>query len=909
MAIPVKFQQFKSAGIYRIVYDKSTVLGTEAELLRLVVGYSPKGPFNTPVYIKSVSEFKTIFGDVSKSLEKRGCFFHRTCIHALSSGPILCLNLKKFSNGDGPGSKENVMQLTTDPEQPFHTITRSVPSLYDTTRFWTLEPENLNDVNSKNSVDGDTASYLNIAAIDSIETSNSVFIRKAANSKVKEYNISVSDWYKSYGEPIPDYLTGYENALISDFFTEVYVFNGKFSVDQINASKSLQKYFSNTTYTASAIKYVYAAEETDTEDNNNYLKYYKNIKIYDKKQETTPSDTVYVGSVSDSSLTSSYMTIAEGYRTYNGPLFKPEELTPIQWVSDSDVTNTNPEDGGTAVTQSTNDDKTTYYSNYEVKYNSSSHKFVLESNADKEVTPCKALDSNGVVYNKSQIYTATSGNSQPKFYSTKSVYLPNGTEQVLTDIDKNTYPIWAEVGDPIYGVVTSDNITKEGTPIVLETVTNAFGDELDALDALYNDSASGALAHYIGTILPNFIDNNSGYKSIDILFNVDSDIHHMMMSLDDNLLDTEDAIAEYIMEINLVNNEKEFKTPVLQNGIDNRTPYFLRGYVYENAKPASNSIKDKLKWQTDILNVLSTEKGLRTALLSPAEIEYRYIVDSFETYWAYNTELKSHLSLLAMEKELCFAICNFPSISTYAKQDAAMFTTNKVISVQKIVNNTLLPSEPNGASFCAFYTPLKFSDGYVDTIVPSAGLVSNLFIDKYNGRAAYSIIAGPNYGAIRYNQLVGPDYHYSQEELHIIEPFGVNCMVYRPTFGTFINANQTAKQTPKSALSSINVRELVIYLQDEIGKILQSYQWEFNNPTTREAIKAKADIICETAKRDGGIQKYLNVMDESNNDADIIDNEMCVLSTSIEPGRGAGKMIHELTIYRTGGMSSMITEE
>ena len=42
MAIPVQFQQFKSAGIYRVVYDRSTVLGTDAELLRLVVGYSPK---------------------------------------------------------------------------------------------------------------------------------------------------------------------------------------------------------------------------------------------------------------------------------------------------------------------------------------------------------------------------------------------------------------------------------------------------------------------------------------------------------------------------------------------------------------------------------------------------------------------------------------------------------------------------------------------------------------------------------------------------------------------------------------------------------------------------------------------------------------------------------------------------
>lgn len=909
MAIPVKFQQFKSAGIYRIVYDKSTVLGTEAELLRLVVGYSPKGPFNTPVYIKSVSEFKTIFGDVSKSLEKRGCFFHRTCIHALSTGPILCLNLKKFSNGDGLGSKENVMQLTTDHEVGFKTLLRSVPSLYDTTRFWTLEPENLNDINGTSKVDADTASYLNIAAIDSIETSNSVFIRKADNSKVKEYNISVSDWYKSYGEPIPDYLTGFENALISDFFTEVYVFNGKFTVDQINASKSLQKYFSNTTYTASDVRYVYASEETEGEGNNTYLKYYTDITIYDKKQETTPSGSVYVGSVSYSSLTSSYMV----GNMYTGPLFKPEELTPIQWVSDSDVTNTNPEDEGTTVTQSTNDDKTTYYSNYEVKFSpTSGNYYVIADNKEVNVTPSKALDSNGVVYNKAQIYkvdgdTTDDGITQPTYYSTKSMYWVDGNVQ--NSPTNYVYPIWAEVGDPVYGVINADKtITKEGTPIVLETVTNAFGDELDALDALYNDSASGALAHYIGTILPNFIDNNSGYKSIDILFNVDSDIHHMMMSLDDNLLDAEDAIAEYIMEINLVNNEKEFKTPVLQNGIANRTPYFLRGYVYENAKPASNSIEDKLKWQTDILNVLSTEKGLRTALLSPAEIEYRYIVDSFETYWKYNTELKSQLSLLAMEKELCFAICNFPSISTYAKQ-GENFTTNKVISVQKIVNNTLLPSEPNGASFCAFYTPLKFSDGYVDTIVPSAGLVSNLFIDKYNGRAAYSIIAGPNYGAIRYNQLVGPDYHYSQEELHIIEPFGVNCMVYRPTFGTFINANQTAKQTPKSALSSINVRELVIYLQDEIGKILQSYQWEFNNPTTREAIKAKADIICETAKRDGGIQKYLNVMDESNNDADIIDNEMCVLSTSIEPGRGAGKMIHELTIYRTGGMSSMITEE
>lgn len=133
-------------------------------------------------------------------------------------------------------------------------------------------------------------------------------------------------------------------------------------------------------------------------------------------------------------------------------------------------------------------------------------------------------------------------------------------------------------------------------------------------------------------------------------------------------------------------------------------------------------------------------------------------------------------------------------------------------------------------------------------------------------------------------------------------------MVYRPGFGTFINANQTAKQTPKSALSSVNVRELVIYLMDEIERVLQSYQWEFNNQRVRNAIKDRADAICARVQTNGGLQRYLNIMDESNNDADIIDNEMAVLSTHIEPGRGMGKMVHELTIYRTGGMSSAILE-
>ena len=360
----------------------------------------------------------------------------------------------------------------------------------------------------------------------------------------------------------------------------------------------------------------------------------------------------------------------------------------------------------------------------------------------------------------------------------------------------------------------------------------------------------------------------------------------------------------------------------IENGLNQEIgtmePVYLKGYTYEHPKPDGVGQRAKLEWQNFQLSALTEYKGLLTGLLNKSEIDFRYVIDGFETY--VDAGVKKVLSYLAKQKQNAFAILNFPSVKTFVKCPYSSFTDAKgVFNVQYVVDGFnkkkahttafSLPSNDEGASFAAFYTPLKLSDGTIDSVVPSAGLVSNLFMEKYNSRLPYEIVAGPNYGAMSVSGLVGPDYNYSSDELNIIEPFGVNCMVYRPSFGTFINANQTAKQTPKSALSSVNVRELVIYIMDEVEKILQSYQWEFNNQTVRNKIKDRADSICARVQANGGIQAYLNVMDDSNNTPDIIDNEMAILSTHIEPGRGMGKMVHELTLYRTGQMNSTILGE
>ena len=239
MSLPNYLAKIKSSGMYRFTFDKSQVPGVSAETMRLVVGYSEVGPFNIPTYITSVSDFKAIYGDISKKLEKRGVYFHRLAMQALGSGPILALNLKKFDGETLFGSTINTGFNPTF--EPIDTVELRVEDIYDTTRFWEISAEKLNNLRGVNGEVMDQ--YINICTTNTAKTSATYFIRKASGNKLNGYNISVSDWYSDRYEEMPEYLEKYKNSLISDFFAEIYVFKGKFSASQVLASSTLKKYF------------------------------------------------------------------------------------------------------------------------------------------------------------------------------------------------------------------------------------------------------------------------------------------------------------------------------------------------------------------------------------------------------------------------------------------------------------------------------------------------------------------------------------------------------------------------------------------------------------------------------------------------------------------------------------------
>ena len=80
--------------------------------------------------------------------------------------------------------------------------------------------------------------------------------------------------------------------------------------------------------------------------------------------------------------------------------------------------------------------------------------------------------------------------------------------------------------------------------------------------------------------------------------------------------------------------------------------------------------------------------------------------------------------------------------------------------------------------------------------------------------------------------------------------------------------------------------------------------FEFNNAQTRLEIKTLADNFMESVKKDGGVYDFKNIMDTSNNTNDVIDNNMGILDTFVEPVKGLEILVSRVTVLNTGEIAT-----
>ena len=234
MALSPQLLQFKSSGVYRLEFDKSQTVNIPAETIRLVVGRSKKGPYNTPVFIENVEQFTQVFGGIDKALEKQGMYFHRSCIETLSRGPILALNL---TAADAADRIALVSPATNSSQEGLDATTASVQysSIFDTDKFWV--PSDIKTLGAASNTSVTSNNALTFANIK--QEPISVIVRQAANTS--GFEMTAREWY---GEGnVPEGIEDLE--YVSDYMVDVFVFKGLYDATVLNNDPTYGAYFNN----------------------------------------------------------------------------------------------------------------------------------------------------------------------------------------------------------------------------------------------------------------------------------------------------------------------------------------------------------------------------------------------------------------------------------------------------------------------------------------------------------------------------------------------------------------------------------------------------------------------------------------------------------------------------------------
>ena len=1068
MALDPKIASIKAAGTYRFEFDKSQIVSIPANQTRLIVGFSKKGPFNTPVFVPDTAFFKQVYGDIDRNLERKDSFFHRSCLAALERGPILALNLLaldandkvdfiKFGTAATPEAQDNAG--AQGEYQKFYN--RDKFFFPDTDAF--LDNVSANRTTLSSLTTNDLLDFTNLG-----QNPVSVIVRKAAAANVAGFNVTAEEWYGAAN--VPGFLN--KDSLISDFMVDIFVIEGNFGgdfgsstpYDRFVADPTFQQYFDKTkgikrklfdsdttdtllseffnesevnliaTYTASLLpnfvdlvgnnlfveKVVNAdtattgvfvavnedlfsgdilidgvaggidlighnleyTQSTGIQDDVRFLSYQGAIVSdlkYARNVETGTAITiggseavtiteltgtgiqiqVTGGTAGDplfdaiSSMRANTSTLVGTYILTTGNKYAPvishqvvggtativissvgslttgdfnvsggATFTYINHADFDFVVNENPNGGAAGIVGSYGSSLYMQFANGTV---TDGDEAVFVDALGSEFT--SYLVFNAVSYGF--IHTGAPTTAGNKYEITdSSYYLP--AVQVIPYADNLFSSIRTQAqfdldaGSPAH-FLDSDAASGGNNTLVVQTLKGSLNRSIDIIadsvsepnikpnqiliDSTNQDIATVEVGNYIVHSEGSASVPHSRLTRINVVIGglTNSDYSSIPVGKTAVLVTTQSEI--------LVDTVGSVKKVELYYPIDRWIDYYniftLDGFKLDASKHVPNGSNDR---QNAILNGTLSGTNLFKALTDRETINFRYVVDTFGN--GIESGSKAIYTTLCSTRKNAFAIINSPSAKDFKNStdpsflDATGTLSSRLISTGGDLskNPTVrysLPSQTQGASYGAFYYPyITVRDLGRNINVPPACYVSNNFIAKYENALPWSLVAGVRRGVVGGSGVVGLEVNLGKEDREFLEPFGLNPIVFQSGTGPTIFANKTAQQTTKSALSSINCREVVIYIQDGIEAILKNYLFEFNTAQTRLEIKTLADNFLATVQNDDGVFDFRNVMDESNNPPEVIDQNIGIIDTFIEPVRGMEILVQRTTILRTGAIQA-----
>jgi hypothetical protein len=319
--------------------------------------------------------------------------------------------------------------------------------------------------------------------------------------------------------------------------------------------------------------------------------------------------------------------------------------------------------------------------------------------------------------------------------------------------------------------------------------------------------------------------------------------------------------------------------------------------------------------QNSILNLVAKGTPLFKAITNKEAIDFRYLIDSFGL--GLTERSKQQLVDICGDRLDALGILNMPSMKSFKNSSSPTFVNAEgVLQLEYVSKGGDPESSPAflysfgdgaGSTSVGYFLPyLTVNDNGRPIEVPPAAWAATTYMRKHisnlSGVTPWTIAAGVTNGRI--TNIVSTEMDFTQTDIEWINQAQMNPIVFKRNRGNIIETENTAQTLYKSALSYLHVREVLIELERELSRMLLDFQWKFNTPDIRAEIKLRADVICETYVSKNGLYNYFNKMDEENNTNEIIDNQIGVLDTYVEPIKGMGIIVNNITILRTGAISA-----
>jgi phage tail sheath protein FI len=204
------------------------------------------------------------------------------------------------------------------------------------------------------------------------------------------------------------------------------------------------------------------------------------------------------------------------------------------------------------------------------------------------------------------------------------------------------------------------------------------------------------------------------------------------------------------------------------------------------------------------------------------------------------------------------------------------------------------------SSYAALYYPwIEINDPVTGKrkLIPPSGAVAGCYARSDKKAHVWYAPAGIDRGRI-FNAL-SLGYKTSRGERDVLYPDGVNVIASFPDSGINIWGQKTLQSQP-SALDRVNVRRLMMFIEEAIAESSRFVVFEPNNPQTWRALIRLINPFMQDIKDKGGIYDFAVQCDEETNTPAVIDRNELVARVFVKPTKTAEFIELNFVLTATG---------